>query len=130
MDLISIIFVLLLVLLFLKVPVYIAILGASLVYFLFTPGVNSIVFAQQAIGGTESISLLAVPFFVLLGSLMNYSGVTSRIFDFASMLTGRMKGGLGHVNVLLSTLMGGLSGSNLADAAMQAKMLVPEMEKK
>ncbi|MFH5835129.1 TRAP transporter large permease [Proteiniclasticum sp. C24MP] len=130
MDLVSIIFVLLLVLLFLKVPVYIAILGASLVYFIFTPGVNSIVFAQQAIGGTESISLLAVPFFVLLGSLMNYSGVTSRIFDFASMLTGRMKGGLGHVNVLLSTLMGGLSGSNLADAAMQAKMLVPEMEKK
>lgn len=130
MDLVLVIFVLLLVLLFLKVPVYIAILGSSLVYFFLTPGVNSIVFAQQAIGGTESISLLAVPFFVLLGSLMNYSGVTSRIFDFAAMLTGRMKGGLGHVNVLLSTLMGGLSGSNLADAAMQSKMLVPEMEKK
>ncbi len=129
MNIAAITFILLLVLLFLKVPVYIAILGSSIIYFLFTPGINSIVFAQQAIGGTESISLLAVPFFVLLGSLMNYSGVTSRIFDFAAMLTGRMKGGLGHVNVLLSTLMGGLSGSNLADAAMQAKMLVPEMEK-
>lgn len=130
MDIIVLTFVLLLLLLFLKVPVYIAILGSSLVYFVLTPGVNSIVFAQQAIGGTESISLLAIPFFVLLGSLMNYSGVTSRIFEFASILTGRMKGGLGHVNVLLSTLMGGLSGSNLADAAMQSKMLVPEMEKK
>lgn len=60
---------------------------------------------------------------------MNYTGVTKRIMNFCNALTKRMTGGLGQVNVLLSTLMGGLSGSNLADAAMEAKMLVPEMEK-
>ena len=122
--------VILLVLLFLKVPVFIAILGGSVVYFIMTPGVNPVIFAQQAIGGTESISLLAIPFFICAGVLMNYTGVTLRIMNFAGAITGRMSGGLAQVNVLLSTLMGGLSGSNIADAAMEAKMLVPEMEKK
>lgn len=122
--------IVMLVLLFLKVPVYISILGGSLVYFLLNPNVNSIVFAQQAITGAESISLLAVPFFVCAGVFMNYTGVTKRIMDFCAVITGRMCGGLAQVNVLLSTLMGGLSGSNLADAAMEAKMLVPEMEAK
>ncbi|HOO64733.1 MAG TPA: TRAP transporter large permease subunit, partial [Synergistaceae bacterium] len=82
------------------------------------------------IGGTESISLLAIPFFVCAGVFMNYTGVTTRIMNFCEVMTGRMNGGLAQVNVLLSTLMGGLSGSNIADAAMQSKMLVPEMEAK
>ncbi|QTQ11007.1 TRAP transporter large permease [Treponema parvum] len=119
-----------LLLLFLKVPVFISILGGSILYFVFNPGINQIVFAQHAITGAESISLLAVPFFVCAGTFMNYTGVTRRIMDFCSVITGRMTGGLAQVNVLLSTLMGGLSGSNLADAAMEAKMLVPEMEEK
>lgn len=122
--------VVMLVLLFLKVPVYISVLGGAAIYFVFNPGVNPIVFAQQAITGVESISLLAIPFFVCAGIMMNYTGVTARIMGFCEVLTGRMYGGLAQVNVLLSTLMGGLSGSNLADAAMEAKMLVPEMEKK
>lgn len=122
--------VVMLVLLFFKVPVYISVLGGSAVYFLLNPKVNPIVFAQQAITGTESISLLAIPFFVCAGIFMNYTGVTKRIMSFCEVITGRMSGGLAQVNVLLSTLMGGLSGSNIADAAMEAKMLVPEMEKK
>ncbi len=121
--------VLMLVFLFMKVPVYLAVLGASAIYFVLNPYANPIVFAQQSITGVESISLLAVPFFVCAGIVMNYTGVTSRIMKFCAMLTGRMTGGLAQVNVLLSTLMGGLSGSNLADAAMEAKMMVPEMEK-
>lgn len=122
--------VVMLALLFLKVPVFISVLGGSAIYFLLTPGVNPIVYAQQAITGVESISLLAIPFFVCAGIFMNYTGVTNRIMNFCSVITGRMSGGLAQVNVLLSTLMGGLSGSNIADAAMEAKMLVPEMEKK
>ncbi len=122
--------VVMLVLLFLKVPVYISVLGGSMVYFVLNPGVNPVVFAQKAITGAESISLLAIPFFVCAGVMMNYTGVTKRIMDFCEVLTGRMYGGLAQVNVLLSTLMGGLSGSNLADAAMEAKMLVPEMTKR
>lgn len=120
--------VVMLVLLFLKVPVYVSVLGGSLVYFAANPSVNSIVFAQQAIGGVEKVSLLAIPFFVCAGIFMNYTGVTSRIMDFCEVVTGRMRGGLAQVNILLSTLMGGLSGSSLADAAMEAKMLVPPME--
>lgn len=122
--------VVMLVLLFLKVPVYISVLGGSAIYFLLNPNVNPVVYAQQAITGAESISLLAIPFFVCAGIFMNYTGVTQRIMDFCEVVTGRMSGGLAQVNVLLSTLMGGLSGSNIADAAMQSKMLVPEMEKK
>ena len=122
--------IVMLLLLFLKVPVFISVLGGAAVYFLLNPNVNPVVFAQQSIVGVESISLLAIPFFVCAGIMMNYTGVTARIMNFCEVLTGRMFGGLAQVNVLLSTLMGGLSGSNLADAAMEAKMLVPEMEKK
>jgi tripartite ATP-independent transporter DctM subunit len=129
-SIISISAIVLLVLLFLKVPVFISILGGSAIYFLFNPHVNPIIFAQQMITGTESISLLAIPFFVCAGTFMNYTGVTKRIMNFCSVMTGRLSGGLAQVNILLSTLMGGLSGSNLADAAMEAKMLVPEMEAK
>lgn len=119
-----------LVLLFIKIPVFIAILGGSLLYFLLNPEINSIVFAQQMILGTESISLLAIPFFVCAGIVMNYTGVTKRIMDFCEIVTAHLPGGLAQVNVLLSTVMGGLSGSNLADAAMEAKMLIPEMTRK
>ncbi len=119
----------LLVLLFMKVPVFAAVLGSSAVYFILNPNITPAVFGQQAITGTESVTLLAIPFFVCAGILMNYTGVTKRIMDFCSVATGRMYGGLSQVNILLSTLMGGLSGSALADAAMESKMLVPEMER-
>ncbi len=122
--------IVMLALLFMKVPVFISVLGGSVTYFILNPNISTQIFAQRVISGTESIPLLAVPFFVCAGILMNYSGVTKRIMDFCEVITGRMNGGLAQVNVLLSTLMGGLSGSNLADAAMEAKMLVPEMEKK
>lgn len=122
--------VVLLVCLFLKVPVFVSILAGCVTYFAFSANVSSVIIVQRIVSGTESIPLLAVPFFVCAGVLMNYSGVTGRIMEFCSVVTGRMTGGLAQVNVLLSTLMGGLSGSNLADAAMEAKMLVPEMEKK
>lgn len=119
----------LLVLLFLKVPVYISVLAASAIYFVFTPGVTPATFAQQTLSGAQGLSLLAIPFFVMAGVFMNYTGVTRRIMECCSVLTSRMYGGLAQVDILLSTLMGGLSGSSLADAAMECKMLVPPMEK-
>ena len=120
----------LLICLFFKVPVFVSIMAGCVTYFSLTPGIPQLIVTQRIVSGTESIPLLAVPFFVCAGVYMNYSGVTERIMNFCSVVTGRMTGGLAQVNVLLSTLMGGLSGSNLADAAMEAKMLVPEMEKK
>ncbi|MDO4523576.1 MAG: TRAP transporter large permease [Eubacteriales bacterium] len=128
MSVIGIACILLLVLLFIKVPVYISILAASAFYFVATPGTNALIFAQQTLTGAQGLSLLAIPFFVMAGVFMNYTGVTRRIMECCSVLTARMYGGLAQVNILLSTLMGGLSGSSLADAAMEAKMLVPSME--
>ncbi|MCI6152238.1 TRAP transporter large permease [Fusobacterium perfoetens] len=129
-SIIGLVGIILLVFLFLKVPVFISILAGTATYFILTPRVPQLIMAQRITSGIESIPLLAIPFFVCAGVFMNYSGVTQRIMEFCTVLTGRMTGGLAQVNVLLSTLMGGLSGSNLADAAMEAKMLVPEMEKK
>lgn len=118
------------VLLFIKVPVFLSIIGGTAVYFLLNPDVGSMILGQRLVSSVQSLSLLAIPFFVCSGVFMNYSGVTRRIMALCDILTGRLWGGLAQVNVLLSTLMGGLSGSSLADAAMEARMLVPEMEKK
>lgn len=118
-----------LLLMFLKVPVFASVLAGTSAYLAMTPSVNGIVVVQKMIAGMSSIPLLAISFFVAAGVLMNESGITLRIMKFCVAITGRMIGGLAQVNVLLSTLMGGLSGSNLADAAMEAKLLVPEMER-
>jgi tripartite ATP-independent transporter DctM subunit len=119
-----------LITLFLKMPVFISLLAGSFTYFLLHPDLPAQIMVQRAIAGVESIPLLAVPFFVCSGVIMNYSGITERIYRFAGVCVKKIPGGLGQVNVVMSTMMGGLSGSNLADAAMDAKMLVPEMVKR
>ena len=121
--------IILLSFLFLGVPVYIALLSGTALYFAFSK-VPTLILAQRFLSGVENIPLLAVPFFVCAGVFMNYTGVTRRVMDFCEYAIGGLTGGLAQVNVLLSTLMGGLSGSSLADAAMQSKILVPEMERK
>lgn len=122
--------VIMLLMLFMKVPVFVSVIAGSMVYFMLTPGTNSMILAQRLATAVQSSALLAVPFFVCSGIFMNYSGVTRRIMALCDLLTGRLWGGLAQVNVVLSTIMGGLSGSALADAAMEARILVPEMEKK
>ena len=130
MSITSIAILVLLVTLFLKMPVFISILAASVVYFIFQPALPAQIMAQRVIAGIEVVPLLAIPFFVCAGIIMNYSGVTSRIMRFAEVVMRKIPGGLAQVNVSLSLFMGGLSGSNLADAAMSSKILVPEMEKR
>jgi tripartite ATP-independent transporter DctM subunit len=120
--------VLLMFLLFaLGVPVAIAIAASALVFFAFADGVPIQIFVQRLVSSTESFPLLAVPFFIFAGTIMNYAGITRRLLNFADALVGHTIGGLAQVNVLLATLMGGLSASANADAAMQAKMLGTEM---
>ncbi|MGI6030032.1 MAG: TRAP transporter large permease [Eubacteriales bacterium] len=121
--------VVLLVSLFSKIPVFVSIMLGSISYFFLVPEVSMQIVVQRFTSGLESVPLLAAPFFICAGVFMNYCGVTTRIMHFCTVLTGRMSGGLAQVNVLMSTLMGGLCGSNIADAAMEAKILVPEMEK-
>ena len=73
--------------------------------------------------------LLAIPFFMMLGSILNYTGITNRLLKLADALSGHMRGGLAQTNVVLGALIGGPSGAGLADAAMICKVLVPEMSK-
>ena len=122
--------VLLLVLFLLNMPVAFAIAISTLSYFLFASGLPINIYIQKLVSSTHSFPLLAVPFFITSGIIMNYGGITKRLMALADALTGHMVGGLGKVNVVLSTLMGGLSGSANADAAMQSKILVPEMIKR
>jgi tripartite ATP-independent transporter DctM subunit len=115
--------------LMLKTPVFISMMVGSGTYFVLMPSVAVQIAVQRFTSGLESVPLLAAPFFICAGVFMNYCGITSRIMNLCTILTGRLPGGLAQVNILLSTLMGGLCGSNVADAAMEAKILVPEMEK-
>jgi len=121
--------VIMLVLMFFKTPVFVSVLTAAVAYFLCNPGTQNLLVVQRFIAGIESIPLLAIPFFVGMGVFMNKAGITRRIMAFASVCVGRLSGGLAQVNILVSTFMGGISGSNLADAAMEARTLVPEMER-
>ncbi|WP_082407071.1 TRAP transporter large permease [Bacillus sp. JCM 19041] len=121
---------LILVLIVMNVPVAYAMLGGSAIYFLTNSSFTNETLTQRMISGVESFPLLGIVFFITAGVLMNYTGITKRMLTFAKIVTGHLTGGLAKVNVLLSVLMGGLSGSNVADAAMQSKILVPEMVKK
>lgn len=114
----------------LGVPIAFSLIIACIPYFLMDGFISVQVIVQRMVSNTESVSLMAIPFFVLAGSIMNYSGITKRLMNLCDTLVGHKIGGLGHGNVLLSTLMGGISGSGAADAAMECKLLVPEMIKR
>lgn len=113
----------------LNMRIYLAMFAAILLYFVFFAQIPLQIAVQRLIAPTQNSSLLAIPFFILLGSLLGATGIASRLLKVADLMVGRLPGGLGHTNVMLSTLMGGLSASNLADAAMMCRMLVPDMIK-
>ncbi len=99
------------------IPVAIAMAGASLLYVVGSGSLPPFVVIHRMIGGIDSFPLLAVPFFILAGNLMNNAGVTNRIYNFALALVGWLRGGLGHVNVVGSVVFAGMSGAAIADAA-------------
>jgi TRAP-type C4-dicarboxylate transport system permease large subunit len=106
-----------LVLMIAGLPVAMAMAGASLLYILATGDLPGFTVVHRMIGGIDSFPLLAVPFFILAGNLMNNAGITNRIYNFALALVGWLKGGLGHVNVVGSVIFAGMSGTAIADAA-------------
>ncbi|OLO12748.1 ABC transporter permease [Chromohalobacter japonicus] len=97
-------------------PVAICLAGSSLLFVFFSGQVPSIVVAKRMIDGIDSFSLLAIPFFIFAGNLMNSAGITHRIFDFAKASMGWTRGGLAHVNVGASVVFSGMSGAAVADA--------------
>jgi TRAP-type C4-dicarboxylate transport system permease large subunit len=98
-------------------PVAIAMAGASLIYLFFVQSSPPFVVIHRMVSGIDSFPLLAVPFFILAGNLMNNAGITNRIYNYALALVGWLKGGLGHVNVVGSVVFAGMSGTAIADAA-------------
>src|SRR5438477_7776588 len=98
-------------------PVAMAMATASLIYVMVTGNIPDFVVIHRMYGGIDSFPLLAVPFFIWAGNLMNSAGITNRIYNFALALVGWLKGGLGHVNVVGSMIFAGMSGTAIADAA-------------
>ena len=117
------------VLLVMGVPVAFAI-GLSSCAFFLAEGLPMQIVTQKMVTGAQNFTTLAIPFFVLAGNLMNETGITKRLIKFSNVLTGHMLGGLAQVSVVLSALMGGISGSATSDAAMECKILGPDMLKK
>jgi tripartite ATP-independent transporter DctM subunit len=118
------------VLLLANVPIAFTLGISGMVYFLSQTSIPIPIVAQRLVAGTQSFPLLAVPFFVLAGHLMNVSGITRRLIHLADVLVGHLPGALAQVSCVLSMLMGGVSGSSNADAAMETRILLPEMRRR
>jgi len=118
------------VLLLMGMPVAFAIGISGMVFFFQHPELPSTIPVQLTITETQNFALLAVPLFVLAGNFMNNSGITQRLLELATVLTGRMYGGLAQVSIALSTLMSGVTGSCIADAAMNSRLLGLQMLKR
>jgi TRAP-type C4-dicarboxylate transport system permease large subunit len=100
------------------IPVAIAMAGSALLFIALSDStLPAFVVIHRMVSGIDSFPLLAVPFFILAGNLMNNAGITNRIYNYALALVGWLKGGLGHVNVVGSVVFAGMSGTAIADAA-------------
>lgn len=119
-----------LVLLAMGMPVAFAIGISGAIFFAQHPELPFTIPVQVTVSQTQNFALLAVPLFILAGNLMNRSGITEQLLNLALVMTGRLKGGLAQVSIALSALMGGVSGSAIADAAMQSRMLGEPMIKR
>lgn len=118
------------VLLLAGMPVAFAVGISGMAFFLQHPELPTTIPVQVTITETQNFALLAVPLFILAGNVMNHSGITEHLLKLASVLTGRMRGGLAQVSIALSTLMSGVTGSCVADAAMNSRLLGAEMIKR
>ena len=121
--------ILMLVLFALETPIAFAIAIRALSFFLIDGDMPLNIFVQKMVSATDSYPLLAIPFFVLAGAIMNKAGITRRLLALADALVGHMTGALAQMCTVLATLLGGLTASSRADAAMLSKMLGPEMVK-
>src|SRR5881394_2141512 len=111
-------------------PVAIAMAGSSLIYLLWAQTTPPFAIIHRMVSGIDSFPLLAVPFFIMAGNLMNNAGITNRIYNFALALVGWLKGGLGHVNIIGSVIFAGMSGTAIADAAGLGTIEIKAMKDK
>ncbi|MEP3603878.1 MAG: TRAP transporter large permease [Stappiaceae bacterium] len=118
------------VLLLIGVPVAYALGLASVAYFMIEAPAAMGFVVQRFFAGINNYPLVSLPFFILMGLVMNSGGITRRLLDLSMFFVGRFKGGLGHVNVVASMIFGGISGSSASDTASIGAVLIPEMEKR
>ncbi|MBC7331147.1 MAG: TRAP transporter large permease [Synergistetes bacterium] len=112
------------------IPLFISLLAASFVGFLSLGDLSMLrLMVQQFFSGMDVFSLMAIPFFILAGTLMNSSGLTDRLLEFTQLIVGKVKGALGYVNVVASILFAGVNGSAAADASALGSILIPAMKK-
>jgi len=124
------VFISFVVLLLTGMPVAFAIGISGALFFTQTDTLPATIPVQLALSQTQNFALLAIPLFIMSGNVMNHAGITRRLLRLSRVMTGHMRGGLAQVSVAMATLMGGVSGSAIADAAMQTRILGPEMVKR
>lgn len=117
------------ILLFLGVPIAYSMGITAMYYIIMSPTLSGMVFAQKVYTATDSFSLMAIPFFMFAGDVMNASGITERLVSFALALVGHFRGGLAQASVVAGALMAGISGSGNADATAIGGMMLPMFEK-
>ncbi|MEO9339725.1 TRAP transporter large permease [Mesorhizobium sp. SB112] len=110
-------------------PVFVA-LGLSSLAALFWEGIPLALVVQKMVASIDSFVLLAIPFFLLTGHLMDRTGIAHDIVGFAESVVGRFRGGIGHANVAQNVLMGGMTGSAVADTASSGTAMIPAMVKR
>jgi TRAP-type transport system large permease protein len=118
------------VLLLIGMPVAFAVAISGTVFFMQNPELPATIPIQLTVTETQNFALLAVPLFILAGNFLNSSGIAHNLLKLATVLTGRMPGGLAQTSIALSTLMSGVTGSSIADAAMNARVLGLQMLKR
>lgn len=114
----------------LGMPVVFGIGAASLLALLVEGQIRLSVMVTKIFGGMDSFPLMAIPFFILAGEIMNRSGITERIVEFSNDLVGHLRGGLAHVNIVANMILAGVSGSCVADCSATGTLLIPAMAKK
>lgn len=122
-------FITLFVFLLTGIPIAFVLVTCAIALMLYMGIFDAQIIAQQMVNGTNNFPLMAIPFFMLSGEIMTAGGLSRRIVDFAKIILGRVKGGLGYAGVLASMLFAGLSGSAVADTAALGGLMVPMMKK-
>jgi len=112
-----------------SIPIAISMLISTIIYLIWIEPIDLVVIPQMMENGLDSFPLLAVPFFLLLGQLMEHTGVTERFIALARAMVGHIRGGLAHINIVASMLMAGIQGSATADTAALGSIIIPPMIK-
>ena len=116
-------------LMLLRVPVTFSMLIAAFASALFVPGTNPTTMIRMMLDGVNNFTMLAIPFFIVMGEIMAVGEISDKIVDLANLIVGRFRGGLAYVNCIDSMFFGGISGSAVADVSSLGSVVIPMMEK-